>query len=219
MNFRFIEKGTRLDIRQKDAPEAPTYYGTFEKMEQGVTFLISCDVLYEHIDTPDPAIIYTFTFFRKSEAFTFDARLGEKTMHLQTPVISVTATTLIKSYSRRSSHRIRVQMSLNLYEFDEQQPDEPGTPFCTGIMHDVSRGGLTFLSNEKIPLVLRKVYLSEFIVNGITFRLPVEYVRGSERSLSPLYRYDYAFMYNGENLTDDLNRMTLALFEQQLKGR
>jgi hypothetical protein len=219
MDFRFIDDGTRMDIQQMGAPDAPTYYGIFIEMEKGVSFLISCDPLYERFESLDPSIIYTFTFFRGATILTFDGKLVEQQTYLTKHTLLVTATTLVKTSSRRTTHRIKVQMSLNIYEKDDSQPFMLGTQVCTGLMHDVSRGGLTFLTNERIKLTLRKVYMSEFPIAHLTFRFPVEYVRGSERSLSPLYRYDHAFMYNNiENLTEDLNKMTLALFEQQLKG-
>ncbi|MCL2203403.1 MAG: hypothetical protein FWB88_05650 [Defluviitaleaceae bacterium] len=218
MEFRFIDEGTRLDVQQKDAPDAPMYYGIFEKMDKGVSFLVSCDPLFEHFDQLDLNKIYVFTFFRGAEIYTFDGKLVEKQRYIHKNVLLVTATTLISTHSRRGSHRIRAQMAVNLHEVDESQPDQPGALVCAGVMHDVSRGGLTFLLNDKIPLELRKTYLADFSVGHANFRFPVEFVRGSERSLSPLYRYDYAFMYNGENLTDALNKLTLALFEQQLRG-
>jgi hypothetical protein len=218
MDFRFIDDGTRMDIQQMGAPDAPTYYGIFIGMEKGVSFLISCDPLYERFEGLDLNLIYTFTFFRGAEAYTFDAKITKRLQHFNANALLFTATSLVNKYSRRTAHRIRVQMSAKLFEKADSEPEMLGKHICTGEMYDVSRGGLTLLSNDKINLQLRKVYMSEFVVNGITFRFPVEYVRGSERSLSPLYRYDYAFMYNGDNLTESLNRLTLALFEQQLKG-
>lgn len=211
MDFRFIDDGTRMDIQLKDSPDAPQYFGIFVKMDKGVSFLLSCDPLHECMDELDLNKLYTFTFFRGAEIFTFDGKLIEKREHFHDPVVFVTATTLIKSFSRRGAHRIRVQMTAKLFEGETQLADCP--------MHDVSRGGLTLLSNESIPLQLRKTYMTEFTINNILFRFPIEYVRGSERSLSPIYRYDYAFMFSGEDITADLNRMTVALLEQQLRGR
>jgi hypothetical protein len=218
MDFRFIDDGTRMDIQHMDDANATMYYGIFVQLERGVSFTVTCDPLYERFDELDLNQIYTFTFFRGAEAHTFDAKITERKQHFKDNYILFTATSLIKKYSRRNAHRIRVQMSINLYEIVDNNPQTPGPFICTGAMYDVSRSGLTLLSNDKINVQLRKVYISEFIVNNITFRFPTEYVRGSERSLSPLYRYDYAFMYKGDDLTEELNRLTIALFEHQLKG-
>jgi hypothetical protein len=209
-----------MDIRQKDKPDAPTYFGIFVKMEKGVSFLVSCDPLNERFDDLDLNLIYSFTFFRGAEAFTFDAKILERKQYFQTNTLLFNATSLMDSFNRRGAHRVRVQVSMNVYLKDDEMPDKLGELICSGPMHDVSRGGLTLLTNEKINLQLRKVYMSEFVINQITFRFPIEYVRGSERSLCPLHRYDYAFMYNsdGGDLLESLNRLTLALFEHQLKG-
>jgi len=218
MEFRFIDDGTKLDIQRKSAPDEATYYGTFEKLDKGVTFFLSCDVLYEQHTQIDPAELFIFTFFRGAEYFTFEGRMGETARLGFVNAISVTATTLISRFSRRSTHRIRVRSNVNIHALDPANENQPGALLCTGLIHDISRGGLTFLSNEKIPLDLRHSYLAVFTVNHLTYHLPVEYVRGSERAISPHYRYDYAFMFNGDDLTEELNKMTLGLFEQQIKA-
>jgi hypothetical protein len=220
MDFRFIDEGTRMDIQQVGADNAPKYYGIFEKMDKGVSFLISCDPLLERFDEIDLSQIFAFTYYRGAEAYTFDAKIVERQVHLYNNMLLVTATSLIKKSSLRAAHRIQVQFPVSIHDKVEANAIKPGGLVCTGTMFDVSRNGLTFVSNEKINLQLRKVYMASFSIQGSTFRFPVEFVRSAERGLSPLYRYDYAFMYNGaESLTDDLNRMTLALFENQLKGR
>jgi len=219
MEFRFIDDGTRMDVQQMDVENAPMYYGIFVKMDKGVDFLLSCDPLHERYDELDFNTIYTLTFFRGAEAYTFEARITGKEMHFYTPALRFTATTVIKAFSRRNSPRIRVQMNINLYERLKDNPEKNGNLICTGVMHDVSRGGLTFLSGDSIPLKMRHSYIAEFSVTDILFRLPVEFVRIGEQLLSPLYRYDYAFMYNrDEDINETLNKLTLILFQQQLKN-
>ncbi|MCL2605431.1 MAG: hypothetical protein FWD90_13230 [Defluviitaleaceae bacterium] len=220
MDFRFIDDGTRMDIQHMNDANATIFYGIFVRMEKGVSFYVSCDPLYERFEDLNLAQIYTFTFFRGAEAYSFDAKILERKQLFNNDVLLFTATSLVKKYNRRNAHRIRVQMSISLYEKKDDNPNKLGDMVCKGEMYDVSRSGLTLLSNERVNLQLRKVYMSEFVANGITFRFPVEFVRGGERSLSPMYRYDYAFMYNNADgdLTEELNRLTLALFEHQLKG-
>ncbi|MCL2501296.1 MAG: hypothetical protein FWE90_13320 [Defluviitaleaceae bacterium] len=219
MELRFIDDGTRMDIQLMGDENSTTYYGIFVKMDKGISFLVSCDPLYERFENLDYNKIYTLTFFREAEAYSFDAKIVERRQHFHNNVLLFNATSLIRKFPRRS-HRIRVQMSINLYEKAEDSSNGIGKLICKGAMYDVSRSGLTLLSNDKINIQLRKVYMSEFVANGITFRFPTEFVRGGERSLSPLYRYDYAFMYSGgeKDLTEELNKLTLALFEHQLKG-
>jgi hypothetical protein len=219
MEFRFIDDGTHMDIQEMNNPNAPTYYGVFVKVEKGVTFLISCDPLYDCFDELDLSKIYSFTFFRDANGFTFDAKITEKYQHFYSNTLRCNATSLVKSFNLRTAHRIRVlQMTANLYEKSDNKPNMLGNLIYTGPIYDVSRGGITLISNDKIKIQLHNIYMAEFVVNNETFRFPVEYLRGSERSLSPLYRYDYIFTYKGENLTENLNRLTLALFENQLKG-
>ncbi|MCL2189550.1 MAG: PilZ domain-containing protein [Defluviitaleaceae bacterium] len=219
MDFRFIDDGTQMDIRQKNADDTPTYYSTFEKIVRGATFHVTCDPLYERFDELDLNNIYVFTFYRGADAFTFDAKLTERLADFHHQTLVFTATTIVSSYSRRSAHRLQIQMPVRVYEKDETKPEQRGSLFCEGVMYDISRGGLTFLSSERLKLELRSVYIAEYEINKILFRMPVEFVRVSERGLSPIYRFDYAFMYSGgEAIKEELNRMTLALFEHQLKG-
>jgi hypothetical protein len=219
MDFRFIDDGTQMDICQKNADDAPTYYGTFDKIVRGATFNVTCDPLYEKFDALDLNIIYVFTFYRGADAFTFDAKLTEKLDDFHHQTLVFTATTTVSTYSRRSAHRLQIQIPIQIFEKDDEKPLQKGENICEGITYDISRGGLTVLSNERLKLELRKVYITEYEINKTIFRMPVEFVRVSERGLSPMFRLDYAFMYSGgETLKEELNRMTLALFEHQLKG-
>lgn len=220
MEFRFIDDGTHMDIRQKNKDDAPTYYGVFEKIIKGPVFHVSCDPLYEIFNEIDRSQIFAFTFFRGSDAYTFDAKIVERKSEFMQQTLVFNAMSLLNAYSRRNSHRVQVQMPIRLFEKDDTRGDLCGALFCTGEMHDVSRGGLTFLSAERLNIEMRKVYMAEFEINQHLFRVPVEFVRAGERGLSPVYKFDYAFMYYDVNaIKEDLNRMTLALFEQQLKGR
>ena len=225
MQIRFIDYGTRLDIQVAEdisrTYEEEIFPGIFIGMESGiVTFTIESDALLRREKKLEPGNILRFTFFREASMFVFEGRVVEIAPSYSINRIVVDAMSPIEKSSRRKSHRVMLNIPINIYKTIPGRPNETGPIACLGMTFDISDTGICVTSNEKLDLRDGSNFLAEFTLKGSEiFLMPVLHVRTGSCPQLFQYTYDYAFLFDREKDAEKINKMTLSLFQHVFESR
>ena len=110
---------------------------------------------------------------------------------------------------RRSAPRFELGFETNILS-------NTGRLIGKGLMYDISITGLSFLTNEDTDLQDEQ-YIAEFsIFQHEVFKLPVKFVRSTEKSRSEEYKYDHAFLFNCDHGSEEIEKLTLSLFKYNM---
>ncbi|MCL2616310.1 MAG: PilZ domain-containing protein [Defluviitaleaceae bacterium] len=222
MHLRFIDDGTRLDIRflsdDLTSVSEECFAGTFAGIEKGVTFLVQSDQLVNSSHSLVPSRKLNFTLYRGAEAYSFNGKIDKTHTKNGSGYLLVTAVSLIEKSGRRQSVRSPVSASVNLYTPDPNAPDKADKLLCAGMLHDISRDGLCFFTNEKIDIESNQNYVAEFtLVQPETIFLPVKLVRCGNCAQYAQYKYDYAFLYTCDKNAAEIDKLALNLFQYAMR--
>jgi len=224
MQIKFIPNGTRLDVQA--APDGSRAYdeeilfGIFVDSKDDLLFYLECPVLFEREREPQEGDFLRFSFYRGSENYTFEGKIGLIADSFGKKLIHINVISFVEKASRRKMQRIQVSLPATLYKPDPDQKDKPGELSQKLTTFDISGTGLCLLSNEQLDLRDGSDFIVELhLPNSETFTLSAKHVRTGNCPQYVLYRYDHAFVMDYENATGVMYDLTLALFKLKLENR
>jgi len=223
MELRFIDNGTRLDVQAaSDGSRSygdEIYPGKLVSMEDNLSFTMECGALNQLPRELTQGSYLKFTFYRGAEVYTFEGKVNGSVSKYDDRVL-VTAVTPLERSSRRKSQRILINIPVNVYKKDPNQPNGIGNLVCMGTSFDISNTGICVLSDEKLDLRDGTRFIAEFSLHREeTFFLTVIHIRTGNSPNLIQFKHDHAFLFDEESEAEKINKMILSLFQYKLENR
>jgi len=227
MVLRFIERGTRLQIVEKDglADEKKAYDAIYHDMHDLInetSFVVKCPEMnknYESIAMNTPFVI---SFTIGSNVYTFKGRVIGK-MYSDSVIIEQTSN--IETLNRRKYQRDEIRTEVRIYSLTEEQLQgprfaRPGTqPLMVEVSFDISAGGMCIITNSLLNPSYDPYYLIEFSLSDKDwFLIPAQLVRRSSHARSRIGKHDYGFQFIFKENSDERIHLTKAILNKKLSS-
>jgi len=220
MELRFIHNGTQLDVQA--APDGSRDYpddimrATFVDTYQDLLFSIYCPDLISRERTPQEGDYLQITYFRGADTYTFQGRVSHIAMGYGQKLLFANAVTPIEKSNRRKSLRIPISLPAVV-----RRPDQPANQAHRCTTYDISANGLCLVSNQKLDLTHGSDFTIEIELPTYIepFVLPVKHVRTGSSRQQRQYKYNHAFIFDGDNVAIKIADLTIALFKLRLESR
>ena len=220
MQLRYINRGTRLDIKVLGDSKFPNteFVGNFYELKRGVTFYLECEQLMELLRGSRRNISLEFKFHEGPSVFTFTGKVLDIEKKDFRDCILVDATSLIDESRRRRFPRMEVSIYVKLFKYDENEPNKCGELMLQDLTQDISVGGLCLYSDYSLEN--EKHFVAEFSFNMINvIYLQLTHLRSEYLGSKGYRNYAHAFVYSSPGDSEEIKQLTLAMFDYRINRR
>lgn len=193
-----IVQGTRVEITSSDGKIVVSYVSEIRDGK----IVIEAPKYYNKDVVLDGDTEYQFVFFVDRSLLWCDG-VVTKTADTDETKYAITATTDIDQVKRRTYHRFTVMLAFSFYHKSK---------LCSGVIKDISQGGIRFVSNENITDQKTRFVLE---LNGTTITIAGEILAQLK---FPRSNYQYQYRVKFYDLQEEhTSAIKKFIFDSKLK--